>query len=732
MRKTRLHFGVWCLVTLFLLTFFPGLALAEEKPAVSLEQAIRIAKENFNIPSEYSNFNSSYDNYENRQVWFLNWESTQEPRGTFNVQVDATGEIIFMNHWKAEPYPETGPQLPVISETQAQDIATQLLSRLAPNKATSLRLVPNDFEVIPLRQYGPVTYNFRWERVVNGMVFIGDGAHISVRGDDGQVSNYSLNWTKANFPALTGVISPVKAQETFETTGMLELQYQLISDFRPLRAGEKPRVILVYRLNHPSNGVIDATTGEPLTLEPGQWLRNQNGDYGAGGAGELMGKSGAQEQAATPLSPEELKEIERTAGLISQEEAMATVKKWVDLPDTLTLRSAHLGTESQFSESRFWNLSWNAEKPETGKLEYVSARVDAHSGELMGFNLSYTSQEPRQFGRIDQAAAKKMAEKFLQQVQPERFSAVELDKRNQQNWRPLAKGEPNPPYYYFNYRRLVNGIPYPGNGIHITVDTVEQRITQFDVNWQNPEFPSAAGCLGQQLANDVFLKKQPLTLAYTLVYGSTGPGDVKLVYLPVAAPNQLVSDVLDARTGEFLDWQGKPLSQQPRAYHFTDIAGHFAEKEISLLAQAGIFGEYGDTFRPDEAITVVSLLRAMLQVSQGNWGISDLTDQEILKRAKEMKWLEEGELTPAGAITRENLAKLMIRLLGMDRAARIEGIYQVPYTDATALSPGLLGYASLTWGLEIIRGTGDTFDPNHVMTRAEAAVVLVRTLRAKA
>lgn len=290
----------------------------------------------------------------------------------------------------------------------------------------------------------------------------------------------------------------------------------------------------------------------------------------------------------------------------------------------------------------------------------------------------------------------------------------------------------NPTAYYFNYRRLVNGIPYPGNGISVSVDAINQRITQFDVNWQNLNFPSPAGCLGTEQANAAYLKNQPLTLAYTQVYGSTGPGEVKLVYLPVTTPNQLVSNLIDARTGEYLDWQGKPLSEQPRASHFTDIAGHFGEEEISLLGQAGIFGEYGDTFRPEESVTAVSLLRAMLQATQGSWATADLTDQEIIKRAQEIKWVEEGELTPAGAVTRENLAKLMIRLLGMDRAARIEGIYKVPYKDADALSPGSLGYASLTWGLEIIRGTGDTFNPNQVTTRAEAAVVLVRTLRVKA
>ncbi|MGI6649824.1 MAG: YcdB/YcdC domain-containing protein [Bacillota bacterium] len=731
MRKIRLRLGVWCLLTVFLLTLFPGLTLAQEKSAVSLEQAIRIAKECFNIPTEYSNFTSGYNNYDNRQVWFLNWEATEEPRGSFNVQVDAnTGEIIYMNSWKNETRPESGPQLPAISETQAREIANQMLNKLAPNKAKNLRLVPSDLQIVPLSQYGAVTYNFRWERVVNGIVFLGDGASISIRGDDGQVSHYNMTWTETDFPAAAGVVSSAKARETFEATGMLELQYYRQSDVRPLAAGEKQPVKLVYRLYHPSNGIIDALTGEPLVLEPGKWLRNEGGG-GAGGAEDMMAQRAAQDEAAAPLSPEELKEIERTADLLSEEEAVAVVKKWVDIPETLTLRSANLAAEWQFPENRYWSLSWNAEKSETGQLDNASARVDARTGELMGFYLYYSSPEPNQPGNIDQEAAKKLAEDFLKKVQPGRFASVKLEE-NQQNWRPLVIEGQNPTAYYFNYRRLVNGIPYPGNGISVSVDAINQRITQFDVNWQNLNFPSPAGCLGTEQANAAYLKNQPLTLAYTQVYGSTGPGEVILVYLPVTTPNQLVSNLIDARTGEYLDRQGKPLSEQPRASHFTDIAGHFGEEEISLLGQAGIFGEYGDTFRPEESVTAVSLLRAMLQATQGSWATADLTDQEIIKRAQEIKWVEEGELTPAGAVTRENLAKLMIRLLGMDRAARIEGIYKVPYKDADALSPGSLGYASLTWGLEIIRGTGDTFNPNQVTTRAEAAVVLVRTLRVKA
>ncbi|MBC7324836.1 MAG: S-layer homology domain-containing protein, partial [Moorella sp. (in: Bacteria)] len=151
------------------------------------------------------------------------------------------------------------------------------------------------------------------------------------------------------------------------------------------------------------------------------------------------------------------------------------------------------------------------------------------------------------------------------------------------------------------------------------------------------------------------------------------------------------------------------------------------EKEINLLGQAGIFGEYGDAFHPNENVTVVSLLRAMLMARNGAWGYTDLKDEEILKRARDEKWLQE-DLQGGATVSRETLAKFMIRFLNLERAARVEGIYKVPYNDAASLSPGSLGYVALTWGLGIIRGSGSTFEPGHSVTRAEAAAALVRAM----
>ncbi|MHB1407044.1 MAG: YcdB/YcdC domain-containing protein, partial [Desulfitobacteriaceae bacterium] len=62
------------------IALFPALAVAEEKlpsvatpvaPAISLDQAIQIVKEKFQIPAELNEFFSGYNNYNNRETWSL-------------------------------------------------------------------------------------------------------------------------------------------------------------------------------------------------------------------------------------------------------------------------------------------------------------------------------------------------------------------------------------------------------------------------------------------------------------------------------------------------------------------------------------------------------------------------------------------------------------------------------------------------------------------------------------
>jgi hypothetical protein len=188
------------------------------------------------------------------------------------------------------------------------------------------------------------------------------------------------------------------------------------------------------------------------------------------------------------------------------------------------------------------------------------------------------------------------------------------------------------------------------------------------------------------------------------------------------------TDLLDARTGAALDYSGQTVTALAVPHRFNDIAGTPESKEIALLGQAGLFGEYGDTFHPQEPVTAASLLRAMLELKNGIGSYGQAPDQEFLRQAVACGWLKE-DLQPGSRVTREELARIVVRMLGLERAAEAPGIYRIPFANAGSIAPDDTGYVALAWGLGIMKDEGSMFHPGQSVTRAEAAAVLVRAFQ---
>ena len=694
-----------------------------QNPVISLEKAINIVKDNFDIPQEYTRFTSGINMNNQSQSWSLNWSSPDQPGGNFSAQVDAnTGEIMNINNWKNIKQPGPTVQIPQIPASEAEDIAVKLVTRLADSKLAELQLMPMDNTIIPLTSYGPVSYTVQWQRLVNGIPFPNNGVTVQVNALSGEIQSYSMNWTPlTQIPEAKGVIAASKAEAVFMDSPMLELQYFTPSLIRPLTAGEKADVKLVYQLNsaYPS-GAIDALTGDPIKVNTGGYYGYKGGYGGMPNAGSVP----AQPAQSQPLTPAEQTEIDQNAHLLTQDEAVAAVQRWVTIPDNLVLRGASLSTDGISGDSRVWNLNWSGNKPDDqpdDQPQYMNARVDAVTGELLGFNLPYPPQSDKSV--LDRNQAQTIAEDFLKQLQPNHFPEVKLADDNY----PLGKGVPTNGPQGFNYYRIVNGLPYRANGINITVDTVSREIINYNLNWANLDFPPVSGILDSQQASIAFLQAEPLKLIYTQIFNPeqpASPGELRLVYQPTPVSGTPVSNIMDAQTGDFLDWQGQPASQTPRAYHFTDIGDSFAQQEIALLGQAGIFGEYQDQFHPDEQITAGSLIKALLAVTNGYGVPAPQNGQDMIKTAEQQGWLTE-DVQPSATITREDFTKLMIRFLKLEPVAKLQGIYQAPYPD---VNTDFAGYAALAKGIGMFNIDGETFEPEHIMTRAEAAYAIVKAL----
>ena len=173
------------------------------------------------------------------------------------------------------------------------------------------------------------------------------------------------------------------------------------------------------------------------------------------------------------------------------------------------------------------------------------------------------------------------------------------------------------------------------------------------------------------------------------------------------------------------------------ASQFRDIDGHWAEKYITAMVNAGSISGYKDgTFRPNDPITSTEFMSILLRVTGnppakgGDWTTS------VLKKAYSLGvyvyWSPDGSDASANyPMTKEEAA------LVLTRAA--EGILHetVPYDEAwdggqvfKDITSGTLNVPDVIescYAMGLISGdTSGNFRPNQELTRAEAVVMISR------
>lgn len=720
LRKIR-HLNIFVVFMLLLqLAVYPANALGSEKARITVEEAVQIVKANLTIPEKYSQLSSGFNEFNNRAAYSLNWNAPEQPAGSFSVEVDATnGDILNIFQWEEQMKPAF--KLPVLSAEDAEKIATDLVSKLASKHLGEMQLVKDNQQVLTLDYSQPFTYNFQWIRLVNGIQFPGNGVNISISGEDGQLVSYNFNWTPdLVFPSAANVITPEKAREVFANTPMLELQYYIPPIMNP-QTSETQHVILVYQLsNKYYGGGVDALSGEPVTLDT-ETGSNAVGDVTTP---EQLFSTSSIAASSVSTSPSPIMESStgtdslENAQQISQSEAVEIVKKVIKIPKNLALRNASLNPDWQNPSEQVWDLYWRSEAMSSGDLSHLNASVNAKTGDIVGFNQSIGVSSDDKSKPVSRKEAQKIAEDLLKRLQPERFELVKADPET------IYGGRIPPNIQFFNYVRVVNGIPVSRNGFNITVDTVAKQVTNYNMSWSDLEFPDTSNVLPLEQATERFLKMRPLALNYTTIFQQGKQEEVRLVYQPkMDYGSRYIPAMLDANTGDPMDWYGKSQSQWSGSQNYTDIQGNFAEKEIGIVGLTGAFGEYGATFRPDEKVTAGSLLRAIL-TAEGNNRDRVLGDEDVLKIAKERGWISE-DIKLGSELTRVDLSKIMIRLIDMEPAAQVKGIYSVPFTDANTIQSDSLGYVALAWGFGILKIDNNTLQPNQTVTRAEAAYALV-------
>ena len=717
-RKAALLLSLVLLLTMV----FPLKAFAAEMDK-GLENAIRTAKTKFTIPDDYK-FSSSIYTSQSKTVYELSWRSQDTVDSTnINVSVDDEGNILYYYKYSQSDYKQ-GKRLPELSREDAREKAGQYIEHIAPGLLSELKYQEKYSDTVM-----DINYYLSYYRVVNGVPYYNDTVNVSINRDTGELKSYSRNWTEdVEFPSREGVISPEEAQKAYRENMGLRLIYSCTTEDDTLRA--IPLYTTVYD-NYAF--VIDAYTGKKQRLVYDSYAGPQ---YLAADTSAQKTAIRMAAEESVRLTPEEVEAIEEASGLISLDEAekLARSTEFLGITDAHKLDGYYLNSGWPDNKKYVWSLQFRKTAEDGSTTDYISVAINAKSKEITSF---YSYSDTKVDGKQpikDIAGARAEADAFLKKYYPGYFEQLEYNKINEEYLNDINRKESN---YTISYTRIVDGVPFPDNGVAISYDNLNGKISSFDLTWYDMEFPSVKNVIGLDDAYNILFDKIGIGLEYRyrsnvmMPYAAEGKQEnarAALVY--ALSPGKPL--YIDAENGRIVYGDGSKY-EEPKKVSYTDIKGHFAEKQINVLADFGIYLD-GTEFRPNDVIVQKDFL--MLLAKTLSYYGPVITEKSTQKEIDELyaylmreDIIRETEKAPNSAVTREEAVKYIIRALKYDKVADIKGIFSVSFKDSGSISEDLYGYVAIASGLGIVKGDGVNFSPKKNTTRAEAAVMIYNYLR---
>lgn len=208
-----------------------------------------------------------------------------------------------------------------------------------------------------------------------------------------------------------------------------------------------------------------------------------------------------------------------TMFIIHPASAKSSPKISLDEAIKITVSTFNLNTNGyEFTNSYFessegrktWQLNW---QPKKGTGNYINASIDGDTGEPINFSIygpstNQGSKIPK-YSKID---AQKVAESFIKKVIPDKFGNLQLDEST-----ALYPYDLYSDAYNFRYIRKSNNIPFPSNGISISIDKNTLTVKSYNYEWDNVTLPEASNAIKADDAKDIFKNKEGIELSYSLI-----------------------------------------------------------------------------------------------------------------------------------------------------------------------------------------------------------------------
>lgn len=682
----------------------------DESPAaiqITRERAIAIARQHFVIPADLGLPNASIRQDADSAVWSLHWQSSekQPDRISINVEVDAlSGRVTGYNSWSTA----AEPQALTYTREEARALAEDWFGKLVPAELrTALRFVDAPMNT---SYYGGTEYRFTWERMEQGYPVEDEGASIAIDARSGELTDYSLTWREGRtFQLPATVLTQAEAEAAARPHLGMTLQYRNYTE----RGTDEGQWRLVYA----------PLTGLPYVDQEGRLL-DYNGAIAKPNREPRLLDS-PQTPYRVPTSP-----LDRDAALAIA--AAATGR--TDPPVSSSYQESGADTKSYE-----WSFSWRREAG--GE---ISATVDAQTGGLTRLYSWSGDEEPLKEGEeppVSRQEAEGTAIAFVQTRRPDLAGRILYLPGPEQHDNPKRLFE-----HSFRFTQAQNGVLVDGRDMWVDVNARTGEVSYFYSNSSargEEEFPAADGVIGVEKALDAYLTAMGLRLSWVSLWSKEVDEQLPPQLL-WTSDDRLPLTAVDAFTGAPLDWEGRDLIEAARRP--SDIAGHFAEREIELLWNRGVLELTDGKFMPDELATAAELARWIVLAKGlqpypfadfGGMGAAEPLAQKLADSAESPYFgaaFRAGIMRPEdfaegadlnGPVSRELFALWAVRAMAYTRAAEMEARIALPFADAEQVGAKYHNAVALLAGFGIISGDGaNRFHPQAPITRGAAAKIL--------
>lgn len=704
-----------------------------EGAKISAKQAEEKIKRLFPMLNKATATNAEFteQNYSSTgaKVWEIMFSFQKGNRGTgFSASVNAvTGEIVsvYIPRYLLMSLQE-GPTQPLGREAASKKAMEWIKQNIKSVNANEL--VENPLYMGTTKSlFSPTTYEFYFNVSVNGIPSDADMISITV-DEQGQVTTFNRT-QQSDIKPVSSVakISAEAARKQYEESFEAELSYIPSSQFGrtqgPYFLGYVPKTEAGFSIDANTGAMLDYG-GEPVKADQFKPV-------------DIPTSSGLYTPSPKPLS--------------SGDEAVKWVQSQMDISKNYKATNKRLGKRWSDKESSVWSISFS----DLQNGRDLSVEVDSKTGQIYTYNFySYRFESGMKSEQDKTSAVNKVSKKDAEKIAFRTISRLTPDAAKE--WKLTSTVEPgeNDPYqnYQFSFTRYAGGIPISGDNLSIAVG-MDGQVNQF-ANYtfaQLSDLPlTSKPIITEAEAKAAFLKETELKLKFAQYGGymsmnGSGEPSTKLVYYPVRKDINsmyLISMPLDAMTGKWRDTLPLEYSNA-EAVPAKDTKGHKSEVALDTMVQYRVMIPDADQkISPDQEITTgdwyLFVARALNSSLDQYYGENTEPYGSIKPENKYYKaiqslvsqnWLPyepDASFSTEHKVTRDELALMLTQMLNYEKLGLTFTKDDVIPGASDSASVMNKGAAIITMKLGLLPVIDGKFMPQRVVTRAEAAEVLLR------